>query len=149
MLSTRRHSFDFNVKLKNRYRSRGSHNSRGIFPWIRHFRIHGEKMAQPATSCSLVSCVWQQSVLPQNATDRRTCFGYHVTEHLLLRTYANFRLFAFLWKLFSVLKAVFLFNAKQYRTEFDAIFATPQTKKLCFFSQRLVSHYCLLTVKLC
>ena len=103
-------------------------------------------MAQPATSCSLVSCVWQQSVRPQNATDRRTCFGYHVTEHLLLRTYANFRLFAFLWKLFSVLKAVFLFNALQYRTEFDAIFTTPQTKKLCFFSQRLVSHYCLLTV---
>ena len=29
---------------------------------------------------------------------------YHVTEHELLRTYANFRLFAFLLKPFSVLK---------------------------------------------
>ena len=32
------------------------------------------------------------------------CHGYHVTEHVLLSTYANFRLFAFLVKSFSVLK---------------------------------------------
>ena len=32
------------------------------------------------------------------------CHGYHVTEHVLLRTYANFRVFAFLLKSFSVLK---------------------------------------------
>ena len=32
------------------------------------------------------------------------CHGHHVTEHVLLSTYANFRLFAFLVKSFSVLK---------------------------------------------
>ena len=32
------------------------------------------------------------------------CHRYHVTEHVLLSTYANFRLFAFLLKSFSVLK---------------------------------------------
>ena len=32
------------------------------------------------------------------------CHGYHVTEHVLLRTYAIFRLFAFFLKSFSVLK---------------------------------------------
>ena len=32
------------------------------------------------------------------------CHGYHVAEHVLLSTYANFRLFAFLLKSFSVLK---------------------------------------------
>ena len=41
------------------------------------------------------------------------CHGYHVTEHVLLSTYANFRLFAFLSKSFKVLKslkALFFFN---------------------------------------
>ena len=32
------------------------------------------------------------------------CHGYHVTEHVLLSTYANFHLFAFLLKSFSILK---------------------------------------------
>ena len=32
------------------------------------------------------------------------CHGYHVTEHVLLRTYAIFHVFAFLLKSFSVLK---------------------------------------------
>ena len=32
------------------------------------------------------------------------CHRYHVTEHVLLRTYANLRVFAFLLKSFSVLK---------------------------------------------
>ena len=32
------------------------------------------------------------------------CHGYHVTEHVLLSTYPNFHLFAFLLKSFSILK---------------------------------------------
>ena len=37
--------------------------------------------------------------------NRLCCFhGYHVTEHVLLSMYANFRLFTFLLTSFSVLK---------------------------------------------
>ena len=97
------------LQVENHCRSRGIQQKLWNCPWIQHFRIHGEKMMQPATCPFSDGCGWQQSVYPCNATNWRTRVGYYITEQVLLRTYANFCLFPFLQKLINVLKAVFSF----------------------------------------
>ena len=109
MPSTRHHSHDLNFKLKIIAEAKAFNKNCEIAHEYSISESMVRKWCNQQHVLFLVSCGWQQSVYPCNATNWRTRVGYYITEQVLLRTYANFCLFPFLQKLINVLKAVFSF----------------------------------------
>ena len=89
MLSTRRHKYDLNVKLNTVAEAKAVNDNREI---AREYGISESWWEKGATGNIFPG----ELRMTTNCTSiRRALVGYNVTEHLLLSTYANVRLFAF------------------------------------------------------
>ena len=100
------------LQVENCCQSWGSQQQSWNCPWIWHFRIHGEKMMQPAT-CPvsvglpmIAKCVSLQHYEPKDLS-WKSCYQARALEHV-----CKFPLVCFSIEVdLSVLKAVFIFNS--------------------------------------
>ena len=68
-------------------------------------RLDGRRRYVSSPHCLFREGTFRASDKNDSRNSKLYCYhGYHVTEHMLLSTYANFHLFAFLLKSFRILK---------------------------------------------